>query len=1439
MRHTIIVLLLSAIGLWASEPGLIRITTNGLAPQHLKIYAGHGIKFKNETPSVQEFYVQGIHVWLAASGGSFARNFFGEQSGGCTYEVITNNPSFRGTITAMAWPYPDLKLTGSTRLKLPPGTHNYRNIEMETQCRLLLSGDTTIIAWGPYFGDPEGEAFMPGGTTSTLYFEGNGKNGASGMDGTDADTNGGNGYAGSSGEMGGNGCNLTVIAHGGIMIGGSLSGGNGGGGGDGGGGGSSKDGPPGDGGNGGSGGHGGNGGSLRIFSSGAVGIEQISASGGNGGQAGKRGNPGLSDQPGPNGGLWMGRYGAEGSQGNGGEGGAIEIHAAGVAGNRWEIPADDIRAWGGIGEFGGRGGRIRLFTPGNITGYYELRGGQSGGGRSGAPSTGGDPKGYSGSPGFTGGQGGVFDAVAAQFMGFVDVMGGQGGAGGSGSESSNGPGGVGASGGNGGSGGNVLVQSLAFDLTHPLFAVEGGSGGAGGHSANGRLVTTWDETEVKEVMIGGELVKVTNTVHHVEVDPIPAQPDGAEGLPGPPGSISTNKLPSPLAVDLFVDKGHAAPGDELRYVVTPRAFANLEDVEIAVPVPPRTTFVSANGSYDPIKNQVKWAFRGWENGIALGHVVVRVNDDAAQGLRIENQATARSSIIAEPANSERVVTLIDDGLVLYTQAYEILDTGEVKGPISSTIPGTLVQWKIMAQNRFSGALSLESLSAGSITFSEIQEGSLRPAGIVQDQSVQWNQPVTLPGLSGKIFSFKAKINDPMPNGEKIVSLSGGKAILNQSGQRITKPVPDTFLVVRPEVLTVQAIPTTVQADGTSAATLIATLMRGNQPLSFKNLRLTSTAGRVQKATNDTSSPYTYSTGANGQAKAVLISEKTPCQAIATAEWEDLTASAELEFAQFQLSLECNEVQYTRVPHPHFGMTTTVKKPVSQQPIVTKYGRSEFSVRLRFTGPADASELANKVVELSSLEKIMFGADYIDFPDQVTTDARGESVFNVGVEDLWRLSTPPAEINIAAILHENSSVVGNLDIVVFDNAAAILDLYLQVIPVGPIWGNVILEQQGLLGAIIDTHKWMVMRTSMAGHINNALASGLFKWAPNNWDDQFNAFTCGDYQNRVLSLLGDLHFNREIEFVQTDYLLNGLDYGPLFENGGLHVAAMMYPRKTDGHWEWWDNDTWILDPWLEQKPRYYTWTEWMDRLKSKNFTIDLDLPILPWSIGMVGSGSLYNSSYPANGLDYPINPIEMGGAQAFQAEQVVMVSCPVNVTIEDEQGRKSGYDPSVAEGKYPVVDNIPGVRRSLIALPDGTSSWFFELPAGKFKITIQAYTNGVMDLTVLSQYHSLRFEQVALGNLQSGILQLDSANSTTPILNLVNGPAIQPMVAQYPAVLTTARSGETLVLTWPAEYADYHLQSATRLQSTWRDWATATNRAEIPLTVPQRYFRLVKP
>lgn len=1466
--------------LLGDEYGLIRITPQGVTPKTVSVYWESGVKWANETGTLKTFDLLTSatvtnRIFVPAGGStSISLAYYGVKGPGLYHytRILTGNTTntnvvdFSGSIQVMPWPYPDLYVKANRDVHLAPGVHNYRKVIMEVGSRILLSGETTLVAWGSTFGHPEaslGDAFkMNSGQVSIV---GAGRNGVAGAAGSAVSTNAGaSGTSGGNGLPGGNGYNLTLVAHGRADVGEIIL--SGGAGGDGGGGGNGNvgennsetewrlGGTGGNGGSGGSGAVGGQGGRFRLLAVGeGIFWGGVAVDGGAGGTGGSRGHYGYGGRSGTgyqtndaradDYGL-VGAWGAPGDGANGGKGGTVDILASRVSGAMSANGGPGGASRLAAGSMGGSGGSIRLLAAIDIFGRFSLLGGAGGGGAGGAEVTSAelsDPENRDGEPGYSGAAGsggGTLYAEAPTFLGLVTALGGIGGSGGSGSAGAcradtfdtveelrsfvRYKGGAAGSGGMGGHGGTVTVKATAwradgesqFDQAP---AQGGGAGGAGNGIIWNASRTNWD------------------------------YPRGAAGVEGGIGtlpSVSTNEPPNGLYVQLLVDAEKATTGQDLTYHILAQGVTNHSQVQISADLPAHTTFVSATRPGVVTGNRVQWTFPTWSRASTLCALTVRVNRDTPSETWITNQA--RIASLSNPAgvSSSKVTTRVEAPvLTLDLAAYHLLDGGERQGPIHQATAGSLIEWEATALNVSDAPVTLDRVYLAPPTNAKTVENSLNPAGFVDDYQIAWSAPITLAPGTRQVFRFRSLVDKPIRSGEETVWLSGVTTDYTRSGASSSKTSGSLGLNVTTKTLVLTPNPEGIAADGEAVSQITAIASENGAPATNVLVAFHTTLGTFLTGADKTAN-LTALTDAAGKAVVTLQAATESGEATVTAEWDLLDTRATVAFQKSTLKLTAPEARYTRIPASRFGGTVTATRSFGTNgiPDATFYGRTEIPISVQLRSSDPNADLSDKQVLLSCEQAHSLDANYLSFPASVTTDANGQAQFVVTVADLWRAKPTFDEVVIHAQLTEDATIQDDQRIVWFNNLGQVVDIYMRKIPRGVIWNNEVWQEVAKISpGFASIQETLLKRAASAGHVNNAMASYsslvLARWAPSA-GTLFDNYICGNYQAQVLNLLYDLRVNHNTES-QTDWLMNGLDYGPLFVLGGEHVAAMIYPRLTDGHLEWSNAETLILDPWLTQEPAVYTWQTW-NRMLVTSFAGYLQTPPISCSSLLQPQ---YNFMYPANACNYPDNysTIPRGIKKGS-----VQILCPVQVWIEDDQHRQTGYISNPLDGTLSGVENVPNAAFSIVAEDDGSPSWFFALPETRVTLNLRTHGQGEVSLLLPTATGSLlRYQVTAAASNMVGQLRIDPAESAWPVLTWNGTNRIAPEAFPSLAIVKVdVRTNRFNIYFDAVTNRVYSIQYRSSLDDT--DWTVVESLGPLPtagpqvisdgLASPQRYYRL---
>ncbi|MCU0256142.1 MAG: hypothetical protein MUF60_05325 [Vicinamibacterales bacterium] len=452
---------------------------------------------------------------------------------------------------------------------------------------------------------------------------------------------------------------------------------------------------------------------------------------------------------------------------------------------------------------------------------------------------------------------------------------------------------------------------------------------------------------------------------------------------------------------------------------------------------------------------------------------------------------------------------------------------------------------------------------------------------------------------------------------------------------------------------------------------------------------------------------------------------------------------------------------------------------------TRYGISTIEVTATLSGTTPAS---GKQILLSSVQRDAVGSSFIDFPASVTTGADGTVKFTLETRDLYRASLALPHIVLKATYAADPTVVHELDVKTVDNFAAVLARYNGSMGMGAVHDKAVQDAIALMSPSDKT----LLEGLYPGLRNDLLASqayGAAYPAVTSRQDELLAGTSPWWQHRVLQFLNNLQWTSYSSTVGSGddrWLLNGLHYGPLFVEGDSHLAVVIYPQAES----WQGGYARVLDPWLEQQGFYYGYAEWKALLADPQLTragSGVEVQPHEFTPGTFGGSNGPSQHYPINGEPYyedvnavpaPYDPTAKPSfADYFTFLDTVFVECPVFATLEDAQGRRSGYAPAPAP--QPTVDEIPALVRTTLAGPEGTLRWRFAIPdatATPLTLRLQAYGSGPMTISIVRARQGRRwvYRNVTVASGDAATLQFAPAATMPPPLQFAGGRAVQGTV-----------------------------------------------------------------
>lgn len=585
-------------------------------------------------------------------------------------------------------------------------------------------------------------------------------------------------------------------------------------------------------------------------------------------------------------------------------------------------------------------------------------------------------------------------------------------------------------------------------------------------------------------------------------------------------------------------------------------------------------------------------------------------------------------------------------------------------------------------------------------------------------------------------------------------------------------------------ITVSASPAMIVSDGLSRSTITATLMINKNPVPNEVLWISTNKGTLESPdAPEQGSSVMAITDSAGKADVELISTVEPGTATITVEHPDtgLVSTCTVEITNLRLTMESGDIRYTEVPANQYHWTKVVTRPASSLNEVTLYGETIVPITLRIADDSGQYDVANQLIALSSPQLDMVGAGHLDFPAFIATEPNGFAHIEVKVTSLWEAESVPDDIVIEASLQSSPDIKTDISLTVFNNWQQLIDYLPLTLKRGYIWNFSLLNQLEKRGyGKVVTELRELFEVGVEGSLNNMILNNVTYYA--GMMDAYNeidATKCGGYQAAILYLFDALRLNQTKTLQgqpdKTDWLFNGIDYGPIHFAGGFHVAAMMYPRIVGHVSEWRTDNTRILDPWLQQDPvnAVYTWDEWATGATIALFGATASSQFLtsnfvsPFFI-MVPENPI-NKYYPANGHDYPAEPNESMKVD-MNTFSTLIVRCPVRVTLTDVEGRRSGYDPDKegSQDEFAVISDIPGVFWCTVRLPDGTAAWLFGLPENKnLTATIEGYDSGTVHIDVLPGAGPFTKYKTSITSEQTVSLQFATNNGASPGLALDDG------------------------------------------------------------------------
>lgn len=594
-------------------------------------------------------------------------------------------------------------------------------------------------------------------------------------------------------------------------------------------------------------------------------------------------------------------------------------------------------------------------------------------------------------------------------------------------------------------------------------------------------------------------------------------------------------------------------------------------------------------------------------------------------------------------------------------------------------------------------------------------------------------------------------------------------------------------------------PAEIPADGTSSKVVTVALDCNGAPPPIDDflrnkitIALSTSAGTLVLPGGTPAASVSGHPGPLGTITASLQSTTTPQTANLRATSGGVEAFAATEFTGPKVTLAAQRTEYWSVPSGHglqgsptsIPVVGTARVPFRDVVEPSRYGRStvEFTATLSL-GTTSAS---GKQILLSSVQRDAVGGSFITFPASVTTGADGTVKFIFQTEDLYDAASALPHIILKATYAADPTVVTEFDVTTIDNLAAVQARYEAALGAGAV------RDDDVVAAIdrMAMHDKDLLLSQYPGVRSDLLASGAYSDAypvAAARHDDLMASTSPWWQYQVLSFLNNLQWTSYWSTTgggDDRWLLNGLHYAPLFVEGDRHLAVVVYPQGKS----WSSGSARVFDPWIEQQATTYSYTAWTGILASpelQRLGSGVNVQTTEFTPGTFGGSGSPSDHFPANGdpyyadVDAVPQPWDPGStpsfADYFETLDTLVVDCPVYVTIEDAQGRKTGYLPAPAAD--PTVDQIPGALRSTLKDPDGTLRWVFTLPANApVTVRVSAYGAGTLAMTFVrpGQGRAWAYRGVGVAPGETASLSFVPSALAPPPLVFAGGRTVQGVV-----------------------------------------------------------------
>ena len=265
-----------------------------------------------------------------------------------------------------------------------------------------------------------------------------------------------------------------------------------------------------------------------------------------------------------------------------------------------------------------------------------------------------------------------------------------------------------------------------------------------------------------------------------------------------------------------------------------------------------------------------------------------------------------------------------------------------------------------------------------------------------------------------------------------------------------------------------------------------------------------------------------------------------------------------------------------------------------------------------------------------MQRDAVGSSFIDFPPSVTTGADGTVKFTLKTTNLYKASIALPHIVLKATYAADPTVTHELDVKTIDNLGALLGRYNTSLGSGPVHDKAVEDAIAMM-APSDKAR---LEGLYPGLRNDLLASQAYgaAYPPSRpVPDRFLEGTSRGGNGEVLQFLNNVQWTSLSSTTGSGddrWLLNGLDYGPLFVEGDKPPGrgALSAGRELAGR------PRARARPVARAEAYYYSYTDW----KSKLADPQLLAPARPaWTCSHTSSHQARSPETNGPSQHYPIN------------------------------------------------------------------------------------------------------------------------------------------------------------------------------------------------------------